>query len=106
MAIPLTSTENVHDVPGAKVAPDRLMLLNPAPAVTLPPPHEPVRLFGVDTISPAGSVSVKARLVSEVGFTAGLERVKVTVVLLGPNNWSSASANDLVRTGDNPGSRV
>ena len=83
IAVPVTFTENVQEAPAASVAPDRLMLFDPSVAVIIPP-HEPVRPLGVDTIRPDGSVSVKARPVSAMGF--GLVSVKLRAVLLRPNN--------------------
>ena len=86
IALPVTFTETVHEAPAASVPPDRLMLFEPALAVMIPPSHEPVRPLGVDTISPEGSVSVKVRPVSGIGFPAGLVIVKLRLVLLlGPN---------------------
>ena len=83
--IPVTVTENVQEAPAASVAPDRLMLFDPAVAVIVPASHEPVRPLGVDTISPDGSASVNASPVSVV-MLFGFVRVNVRVVLLlGPN---------------------
>jgi hypothetical protein len=84
MATPVTFTENVHEAPAASIAPDRLMLFDPATAVIVPPPQEPVTPLGVDTISPDGSISVNASPVSAIEF--GLVRVKLRAVLLRPNN--------------------
>ena len=84
IARPVTLTENVHDAPAARVPPDRLMLFDPAVAVIVPP-HEPVRPFGVDTISPDGDVSVTERPVNVV-IWLGFVSVKLRAVLLGPSN--------------------
>ena len=85
IAVPVTFTEKVQEAPAAKVAPARLMLFDPAVAVTVPPSHKPVRPLGVDTTKPPGRTSVNARPVSEIGL--GLVRVKLrAVLLLGPNN--------------------
>ena len=83
IAIPVTFTENVQEAPAASVAPDRLMLFDPAVAVIVPP-HEPVKPLGVDTISPDGSISVNASPVSGAAF--GFVRVKLSAVLFRPNN--------------------
>lgn len=83
--IPVTLTEKVHDAPAVRVPPDRLMLFEPAIAVIVPP-HEPIRLLGVDTTRPDGSVSVNASPVNVVvvfGFVSAKVRV---VLLLGPNS--------------------
>jgi hypothetical protein len=104
IAVPVTFTENVHETPGARdapggsVTPDTLMLFDPATAVMVPPPQKPVRPFGVDTTRPEGNVSVKATPVK--GRTSlGFVIVNRNAVVFGPNNWSSASANDLVSMG-------
>src|SRR5438093_672092 len=70
----------VQDVPAARVPPLRLTLDEPAVAVMVPPPHEPVRPFGVATTRPAGSVSVKATPVRGVP-AFGFVSVKVSVVV-------------------------
>jgi hypothetical protein len=86
IAVPVTFTENVHEEPAARVAPDRLMLFEPAVAVIVPPPQDPFRPFGVDTIRPDGNVSVNASPVSVV-VVLGFVSVKLrAVVLLGPSN--------------------
>src|SRR5437867_2975095 len=43
--VPLTLTEKVHEMVGTNVAPDRLTEVEPAVAVMVPPPHDPVRPF-------------------------------------------------------------
>jgi hypothetical protein len=63
--VPVTFTLNVHDALAASVAPVRLTDEEPAAAVMVPPPQEPVRPFGVETTSPAGRLSVNAMPVSE-----------------------------------------
>jgi len=47
--VPFTLTEKVHEAPAASVAPESATELLPAGAVMAPPPHEPVRPFGVET---------------------------------------------------------
>ena len=62
--VPVTLTVKVQEPLAATVAPVRLMLPDPAVAVIVPLPHEPVRPLGVATSSPLGNVSVKATPVS------------------------------------------
>src|ERR1700694_2104909 len=78
---PVTFTEKVQDPLAATVAPARLMLAEPAVAVMVPPPHEPVSPLGVATSRPLGKVSVNA---TPVSATDALELVivKVRLVLL------------------------
>jgi hypothetical protein len=69
--VAVTFTVNVQDALAARVAPESEMLDDPATAVIAPPPHEPVRPFGVETTRPDGSVSETATPVScapEFGF--------------------------------------
>ena len=61
IAVPVTFTEKVQDAFAARVRFDKVMLFEPAVAVTVPPAQVPIFTpFGVATISPAGSVSEKA----------------------------------------------
>jgi len=96
---PLTTTEKVHEAPGAKLAPVRLMLLDPATAVIVPPPHAPTKpLSGCATVRPAGSVSLKAISLNGAGLSTGLLIVKLRIVL--PNrNSICESLNALVSVG-------
>ena len=80
----------------ARVAPERLTLPEPATAVIVPPPQEPVRPFGVETTRPAGRVSVNATPVSEI-VVFGLLMVKLSEVL--PFTGMEAAPNDLVIVG-------
>ena len=69
--VAVTFAANVQDALVARVAPDSEMLDDPAAAVIVPPPHEPVRPFGVETTRPDGSGSETATPVScapEFGF--------------------------------------
>src|SRR6476469_9544352 len=59
-AVPVTFTENVHELLAGMVPPERLITPVPAVAVMVPAPQIPVRPFGVETTRPAGSVSLKA----------------------------------------------
>jgi len=58
-AVPVTLTENVQEAVAANVAPERLIAFVFCVAVIVPPPHEPVKPFGVEMISPVGNVSLK-----------------------------------------------
>jgi len=57
-AAPVTFAEKVHVAPEASDAPVKLTALLPAAAVIVPPPHDPVRPFGVAITKPDGRVSV------------------------------------------------
>ena len=59
-ATPVTFTPNVQEVEAARLALDKLIVPVAAVAVIVPPPHEPLRPFGVETTKPAGNVSVNA----------------------------------------------
>jgi hypothetical protein len=80
----------------ARVAPDKLTLLDSAVAVMAPPPHEPVRPLGVPTTNPEGKVSVKATLVMDEPLL-GFVIVKVRLVL--PFTPTAAAAKDLLIVG-------
>ena len=94
--VPVTFTLKVQEVVLARVAPERLTLPEPATAVIVPPPQEPVRPFGVETTRPAGRVSVNATPVSEI-VVFGLLMVKLSEVL--PFTGMEAAPNDLVIVG-------
>src|SRR5437016_4944562 len=64
------------------VAPVRLILPEPAVAVIVPPPQEPVSPFGVETTIPDGKLSVNATPVSARAFAAGFVMVNVNVLLV------------------------
>jgi len=63
---PVTFTPKVHEAFCASVAPERLIAFVACVAVIVPPPQLPVSPFGVEITRPAGSVSLKPMLVSEV----------------------------------------
>jgi len=85
--VAVTFAEKVQDAPPASVAPDRLMIFDPATAVIVPLQVPALRPFGVETTNPAGSVSVKAMSVNAVEF--GLVIVKLNAVVSpGPNSCS------------------
>jgi hypothetical protein len=84
--VPVTFREKVHDAPAVSDAPLRLTELAVAVAVIVPPPQLPLRLFGVATTRPAGSVSVKPMPVSGP-LAAGL-------VTVNPSDVDPPSATD------------
>ena len=94
--VPVTLTLKVQEAVLARVAPERLTLPEPATAVIVPPPQDPVRPFGVETTRPAGRVSVNAMPVSEI-VVFGLLMVKLSEVL--PFTGMEAAPNDLVIVG-------
>jgi hypothetical protein len=65
-AAAVTLTKNVQELLAAIVAFDKLAEPDPAVAVMVPPPHDPVRPLGVEITKPDGSVSVNPTPVSEV----------------------------------------
>jgi hypothetical protein len=66
-------------------------------AVIVPPPHVPVRPFGVATTNPVGKVSLNATPVSDTVFAAGL--VIVNVRLAVPFRGIVAAPNVLLIVG-------
>src|SRR5579883_2982999 len=88
-----TLTLNVHDALAARVAPERDTDEEPATAVIVPPPHDPVRPLGDATTRPDGRESLKATPVSEM-VVLGLVRVKLRALELpaamvaGVNDWA------------------
>ncbi len=81
---PRTCNEKVQELPAVSVAPVKLIKLEPAAAVIVPAPQEPVRPFGVFTTNPTGSGSVKEIPVRGITFAAGLVTVKLRAVLSDP----------------------
>src|SRR5689334_7350042 len=80
----VTLTVKVQLVPAARLAPLSAIRLPPGSAVIVPPLQEPVKPFGVDTMSPAGSVSENASPSSvSVLFTFFSVNVKETEDLRG-----------------------
>ncbi len=94
--VPVTFTENVHPVLAARVAPDKLMLLDAAVAVIVPPPQLPVSPLGVATTRPPGNVSLYPMPLSDV-LAFGLLIVKLSEVE--PFNGILAAPNDLLMVG-------
>ena len=77
--VPVTLTEIVQELPAESVPPDKLIVLEPAVAVTVPP-QVLLTPGGLATSSPEGRLSVKATLLSAI-VVFGLLIVKVRVVL-------------------------
>lgn len=94
--VPVTFTENVHEVFAANVAPARLITLPPAVAVMVPPPQLPVRPLGFDTTSPVGNASLNATPVKAV-VVFGFWMVKLKEVK--PFSGMLAAPNALLITG-------
>ena len=84
------------------VAAERAMPLPPATAAMEPPPHDPVRPFGVATATPAGKPSVNATPVS--GVLLGLVSVKDNADV--PPTEMVAGEKPLVRVGADGGPTV
>jgi hypothetical protein len=97
LAVPVTFTLNVHDLLAASVAPVRLTLAPPAAAVIVPPPHDPVRPFGIATAMPVGRLSVKPTPLSAIALGAGFVIVKLRLVV--PFRAIVAAPNVLVIVG-------
>src|SRR5438132_11480664 len=74
-----TFTLNVQEAPPTSAAPARVMTPLPALAVIVPPKQEPVKLFGVATTKPVGSVSTNPSPGETDVF--GLLRVNVRAVV-------------------------
>lgn len=81
VVVPVTLTEKVQVSPPVRVAPARLIVLEPGVAVIVPPPQEPDIPFGLATTKPPGRLSVKLTPVSDV-LVLGLLMEKVRAVLL------------------------
>jgi len=90
-AIPETFTAKLHEALAARVAADRLTVVDPAVAAITPPPQLPVRPLGVVIANPAGSVSVNPMPVKEAPVL-GLDRWNVSDVV--PFNAKLAVPND------------
>jgi hypothetical protein len=80
-AVPVTLTEKVQELFTARAAALSVTELEPAADAMVPPPHDPVKPFGVATSIPAGNVSVKATPESALALAAGLVIVKVSEVV-------------------------
>jgi hypothetical protein len=96
-AMPCTFTEKVQDALGARVAPVKLIELDPAAAVIAPPPQLPFNpLLGVVTTNPAGRVSVNPTLLIEF---AEVVLVTMKVKLVVPFKGMEEAPNAAVRVG-------
>ena len=94
----MTFTENVHEEPGGKVAPERLIRFEPARAEIIPPPQLPVKPFGVETSSPSSVLLKVIPVIADTG--SGLLIMKVRVVL--PPNGMVGAPNEMAITGAAP----
>jgi hypothetical protein len=97
--IAVTFTAKLQNALAAKVAPDRLILVDPAVAVMMPPPQPPARPLGVDTTKPAGNTSVKPMPPTE-NEVFGLAIVNVRLVL--EFNRMALAPNVLLIIGERP----
>ncbi len=79
VAMAVTFTENAHEVPPASVAPVKLTTREPAAAAMAPPPQLPASPFGVETLRPPGSGSVKPTPVKVLDLL-GLSMVKLSEI--------------------------
>ncbi len=93
--VPVTFTENVQELLAAIVPPVRLIVPEPAVAVMVPLPQDPVRPLGVETTRPAGSVSLKATPVSPVALLFWMVKLR----LVDPFNGMVAAPNVFVIVG-------
>ena len=93
--VPVTLIVKVQVAFAANVAPARLADPDPAVAVIVPPPQEPVSPFAVATVRPAGIVSVNPTPVN--GVLLGLVMVNVRLVL--PPTATLAAPNALTMVG-------
>ena len=80
--VPVTFTLNVHEPFAAMLAPDKVTPFDPGAAVTDPPPHDPVRPFGVATTKPAGNVSVNPTPVSTTVLALAMVKLRLVVPLI------------------------
>jgi hypothetical protein len=94
---PVTFTAKVQEALAANVPPDRLTEPDPAAAVMVPVPQEPVSpLLGVATTRPVGKVSLKATPLSDA-VALGLVTAKLRLVA--PLSGMLSAPNDLVMVG-------
>jgi hypothetical protein len=92
----VTFTLNVQDELVDRLAFERLIVLPPVFAAIVPPLHEPLNPLGVETTSPAGSVSVKPMPLKEAA-ALGFAMIKLRLVL--PFNGIDETPNVLVMSG-------
>src|SRR5215831_12007095 len=79
-AAEVTLMVNEHDALEARLAPERVTLVDPAVAVIVPTPQLPVSELGVATVCPAGNASVKPIPLRE-RLALGFDRLNVSVVV-------------------------
>ncbi len=97
VVVPITSKEKEQKGSAVvRLAPFRLMVLEPAVAMIVPPKQLPIRLLGVATTNPGGRLSEKLTP-SSVVPVFGLLIPKVRVVL--PLVRMEAAENALLMTG-------
>src|SRR5579864_5799358 len=96
VAVLVTFTPNVQDELPVRLEPDKLIVLDPAMAVTVPPPQPPAKPLGVETTSPAGSVSVMP-IPLNVTVPFGFVMVKLRPVV--PFSGMAAAPNVLAIVG-------
>jgi len=80
VVVSVTFTAKLQEALAAKLAPARVMLLDAAAAVSVPPPQLPVRPFGAATTCPAGRASVKPIPLREA-LAFGFARLNVSDVM-------------------------
>src|ERR1700733_15873363 len=101
-AVPVTLRDMMQEELLGTVPPIRLTI-EPPPLAANVPPHVVLRFWGVDTLSPAGRLSVKAIPVREKGFVTGLLMVKdkfvepLRAILVGANAFTITGAVATVR---------
>jgi hypothetical protein len=101
--VPCTFTDTVHEVPGARLAPDKLIFLEPLVAAAVPL-QVLFRLLGLAITSPAGKLSVNATPF-KVRLALLLLSVKVRLVVpfngivVAPNAWTTLGGLTTVRLG-------
>lgn len=93
--VPVTFKLNVQEAFAASVAPARVTAFVPGTALIAPPPHDPVRPFGLLTCIPDGKESVNPTPVSATALL--LVIVKLRVVL--PFKTMREAWNDLLMEG-------
>ena len=92
--MPFTVTEKLHVALAAKVAPVRLIELEPAVAVMVPLPQLPDSPFGVATTKPEGRVSVNPTpVIAFPELVLVTTKVKLVVPFRGTNELPKAAIN-------------
>ena len=91
-------TAKLQEAPDDNVAPLSETVAEPAVAVMVPPPHDPVRPFGEATATPMGNESVKP--MPSTADALLLAIVKANVVV--PVTFTCGKPNDLTIPSKNP----